>query len=174
MHAVHSPGEGPFSGPVCLTTIEDCSHQAITWAEHYRLLASKRNDGNIKVVSPQIGLHPLGRAYSDILPMTKLEQKEIPQKLKAAFEMNPMFIQSHPVSDIITQQISNHVSLIRQEEVQNDPTQKNSSMEYTHDVVSLKEKHLLHLPNGFQPRLIKSKTQLLELASTFKNSGHLC
>jgi hypothetical protein len=138
-----------------LTQIEACSHQVITWEEHYRtLLAARRNGGNIKVASPKIGLHPLVRAYTDILSKTKLEPKEVSGKLQADCAMDPMFIQSCPVSDIITQQIGNRLRLIHQEEVQNHPTQKNTSIQYTQDVVSFKEKHLLHLPKGFQARII--------------------
>jgi hypothetical protein len=49
-----------------------------------------------------MGLHPLVRAYTDILSMTKLEPKEIFRKLQTYFVMDPMFIQSRPVRDIIT------------------------------------------------------------------------
>jgi hypothetical protein len=171
---VESPGDGPFSGPVLLTTILSCSHEVITWEEHYRTLAAKRNDGIFKVISPKIGLHPLVRAYTDILSMTKLEPKEISRKLQADFAMDPMFIQSRPVRDIITQQIRSRVRLNRSEQVQNDPTQKNTSIQYTHDVVTFKEKHLLRLPKDFQPQIIDSETHLLELARTLQKTGHLC
>jgi hypothetical protein len=72
---------GPFSGPVYLTIILACSHEVITWEEHYRTLVAKRNGGIVKVISPMIGLHPLVRAYYDILSMTKLEPREISLKL---------------------------------------------------------------------------------------------
>ncbi len=85
-----------------------------------------------------------------------------------------MFIQSRPVRDMITQQIRSRVRLIRSEQVLNDPTQKNTSIQYTHDVVSFKRKHLLRLPNGFKPCLIESETHLLELGHTLKKSGYLC
>jgi hypothetical protein len=165
---VESPGDGPFSGPVYLTAILACSHQVITWEEHYRTLVAKRNDGIYKVISPKIGLHPLVRAYTDILSMTKLEPKEISRKLQNDFAMDPMFIQSRPVRDIITQQICSRVLLIHSEQVLNDPTQKNTSIQYTHDVVSFKEKHLLCLPKDFQPQIIDSETHLLELAQTLQ------
>jgi hypothetical protein len=165
---VESPGEGPFSGPVYFTTILACSHQVITWEEHYRTFVAKRNDGIYKVILPKIGLHPLVRAYTDILSMTKLEPKEISRKLQKDFAMDPMFIKSRPVRDIITQQIRSRVRLIRSEQVLNDPTQKNTSIQYTHDVVSFKEKHLLRLPKDFQPQIIDSETHLLELAQTLQ------
>jgi hypothetical protein len=139
---VESPGD-PFSGPAYLTTILACSHQVITWEEHYRTLVAKRNVGIFRFSSPKIGLHPLVRAYTDLLSMTKLEPKEISPKLQADFAMDPMFIQSRPVLDIITQQICSCVCLNLSEQVENDPTQKNTSIQYTHDVVSFKEKHLL-------------------------------
>jgi hypothetical protein len=112
------------SGPAYLTTILACSHQVIAWEEHYRTLVAKRNNGIFKVISPKIGLHPLVRAYTDILSMTKLEPKEISFKLQADFAMDPMFIQSCPVRDIITQQICSRVRLIHSEQVENDLTQK--------------------------------------------------
>jgi hypothetical protein len=67
---VVSPGDGPFSGPAYLTTLLACSRKVISWAEHYRTLVVKRHGGNINVISPKIGLHPLVRAYTDILAMT--------------------------------------------------------------------------------------------------------
>jgi hypothetical protein len=170
MH-VEFPGEGPFSGPVYLTTILACSHQVITWEEHYRTLVGKRNDGIFKVILPKIGLHLLVRAYTDILSMTKLEPKEISHKLQADFAMDYMFIQSRPVRDIITQQIGGRVCLIRSEQVLNDPTQKNTSIQYTHDVVNFKEKHSLRLPKDFQPNVIDSETHLLELARTLQKKN---
>jgi hypothetical protein len=100
--------------------------------------------------------------------MTKLEPKEISHKLQADFAMDPMFIQSRHVCDIITQQIPSRVCLICSEQVQKDPTQKNTSIQYTHDVVSFKEKHLLQLPKDFQPIIIHSETHLLELARTLQ------
>jgi hypothetical protein len=124
---------------------------------------AKRNDEIFKVISPKNGLHPLVRAYTDILSMTKLEPKEISLKLQADFAMDPMFIQYRPVRDIITQQIRSHVRLIRSEQVRNDPTQKNTSIQYTHDVVSFKEEHLLRLPKDFRPHIIDSETHLLVL-----------
>jgi hypothetical protein len=73
---VESPdGEGPFSGPIYLTTILACSHQIITWEEHYRTLVAKRNNGIFNVILPKIRLHPLVRAYTNTLFMTKLEPK---------------------------------------------------------------------------------------------------
>jgi hypothetical protein len=171
---VESPGDGPFSGPAYLTTILGCLHQVITWEEYYRTLLAKRNDRIFKVISPKIGLHPLVRAYTDRLSMTKLEPKEISHKLQADFAMDPMFIQSHPVHDIITQQIRSRIRLIRSEQVQNNPTQQNTSIQCTYDVVSFKEKHLLWLPKDFQPNIIHSETHLLELARTLQKKGHLC
>ena len=94
---VESPGNGPFSGPAYLTTLLYCSHQDISWAEHYRTLVVKRNGGNINVISPKIGLHPLVRAYTDILSTTRLQPKEFFCKIQADFAMDPMFIQSRPV-----------------------------------------------------------------------------
>jgi hypothetical protein len=67
---VVSPGDGPFSGPAYLITLQACSHKVISWAEHYRTLVVNRHGGNIKLMSPKIGLHPLVRAYTDILSMT--------------------------------------------------------------------------------------------------------
>jgi hypothetical protein len=67
-----------------------------------------------------------------------------------------MFIQSRPVRDIIIQQICGRVHLIRSEQVLNDPTQKNTSIQYTHDVVSFKEKHLLRVSHR-----ISSPTSLI-------------
>jgi hypothetical protein len=90
MH-VESPGNGPFSGPAYLTRTFAHSHQVILWVEHYRMLVVKRSSGNINVISPKIGLHPLVRAYTDNLFMTKLEPKEISGKLGLGF------IQSHPI-----------------------------------------------------------------------------
>ncbi len=171
---VQSPGDGPFSGPAYLTSIYSCSHPVVTWEEHYRTLVSKRNDGIFKVISPKIGLHPLVRAYTDILSMTKLEPKEISRKLQADFAMDPMFIQSRPVRDIITQQIRSRVRFIRSEQVQKNTTQKNTSIQYTHDVVSFKEKYLLRLPKDFKPQIINSETHLLELARSLQKTGHLC
>jgi hypothetical protein len=82
MH-VESPCEGPFSGPLYLTTILACSHQVITaWEEHYRTLVAKRIDGIFKVISPKIGLYSLVRAYTDMLSMTKLEQNKYPLNFK--------------------------------------------------------------------------------------------
>jgi hypothetical protein len=74
-----------------------------------------------------------------------------------------MFIQSCPVCDIITQQLRSRARLIRSEQVRKDPTPKNTSIRYTHDVVSFKEKHLLHLPKDFWPHIIDSETHLLEI-----------
>jgi hypothetical protein len=122
---------------------------------------------------PKIRLHPSVRAYTDILSMTKLEPKEISRKLHKDFAMDPMFIQSRPVRDIITQQIRSRVRLICSEQVLNDPTQKNTSIQCTHDVVNFKEKHLLRLPKDFQPQIIDSETLLLELAKTLQKKGHL-
>ena len=171
---VHSPGEGPFSGPVYLTFIGVCSHQAITWTDHYKSLLLKKMNGTTPVLSPKIGLHPLVRAYTDILSMTRLEPKEISRKIQADFAMDPMFLQSRPVRDIINKQISHRIRLIRNEGVKNDPSQKNTIIQYTHDVISFKEKHLLRLPDGFQPHKIESEIHLLELARTLETSGHLC
>jgi hypothetical protein len=56
---VRSPGEDPFSGPVYLTKVSTCHHKLLTWAEHYRLVAAKKRDSKLNVVSPRIGLHPL-------------------------------------------------------------------------------------------------------------------
>jgi hypothetical protein len=93
---VVSPGDGPFSGPAYLTTLLACSHKIISWAEHYRTLVVKRHGGNINVISPKIGLHPLVRAYTDILAMTRRQPKEISRKIQADFAMDPMFLQSRP------------------------------------------------------------------------------
>jgi hypothetical protein len=125
---------------------------------------AKRYNGIFKFISPKIELHPLVRAY--ILSMTKLEPKEISRKLQRDFAMD---------RDIITQQIRGHARLIRSEEqVLNDLTQKNTSIQHTHDVISFKEKHLFHLPKDFQPHIIDSETHLLEpLARTLQKKGHL-
>ena len=171
---VVSPGDGPFSGPAYLTTLLACSHKVISWAEHYRTLVVKRHGGIINVVSPKIGLHPLVRAYTDILSMTRLQPKEISRKIQADFAMDPMFLQSRPVRDIITQQISHRIRLIRHDGIRKHPNQKNISIQFTQDVVSFKRKHLLRLPNDFKPSLIESETHLLELGRTLEKSGHLC
>jgi hypothetical protein len=111
---VVSPGDGPFSGPAYLTTLLACSHKEISWAEHYRTQLVKRHGRNIKLMSPKIGLHPLVRACTDILAMTRLQPKEISRKTQADFAIDPMFLQSCPVQDIITQQtISHRIRLIR-------------------------------------------------------------
>jgi hypothetical protein len=86
-------------------------------------------------MSPKIGLHPLVRAYTDILSMTRLQPKEISRKIQADFAMDPMLLQSHPVQDIITQQISHRLCLIHHDCIKEHPNQKN----ITHDVVSLKK-----------------------------------
>ena len=171
---VVSPGDGPFSGPAYLTTLLACSHKVISWAEHYRTLVVKRHGGIINVISPKIGLHPLVRAYTDILSMTRLQPKEISRKIQADFAMDPMFLQSRPVRDIITQQISHRIRLIRHDGIRKHPNQKNGSIQFTHDVVSFKRKHLLRLPNDFKPSLIESETHLLELGRALEKSGHLC
>jgi hypothetical protein len=171
---VVSPGDGPFSGPAYLTTLLACSHKVISWAEHYRTLVVKRHGGNINIISPKIGLHPLVRAYTDILAMTRLQPKEISRKIQADFAMDPIFLQSCPVWDIITEQISHRIRLIRHDGIQKQPNQKNISIQFTHNVVSLKKIHLLRLPNDFQPCLIESEIHLLELERTLEKSGHLC
>jgi hypothetical protein len=87
-------------------------------------------------MSPKIGLHPfLVRAYTDILAMTRLQPKEISSKIQVDFAMDPMFLQSCPVRDIITQQISHHIRLIRHDGIQKHPNQKNISIQFTHDHV---------------------------------------
>jgi hypothetical protein len=134
----------------------------------------KRHGRNINVISPKIGLHPLVRAYTDILAMTRLQPKEVSHKIQADFAMDSMFLQSRPVRDIITEQISHRVRLIRHDGIQKQPNQKNISIQFTHDVVSFKKKHLLRLPNDFQPCLIESETHLLELGRTLEKLGHLC
>jgi hypothetical protein len=160
---VVSPGDGPFSGPTYLTTLLACSHKVISWAEHYtRTLVVKRHGGIINVISPKIGLHSLVRAYTDILAMTQLQPKEISRKIQADFAMDLMFLQSCPVRDIITGQISHRIRLIR------------ISIQFTHDVVSFKKQNLLCLPDDFQPCLIESETHLLELGRPLEKLGHLC
>jgi hypothetical protein len=96
----------------------------------------KRHGGNINVISPKIGLHPLVRAYTDILAMTRLQPKEISRKIQADFAMDPMFLQSCPVRDIIKEQISHRIRLIRHDGIKKQLNQKNISIQFTHDVVS--------------------------------------
>jgi hypothetical protein len=100
----------------------------------------KRNGGNINVISPEIGLHPLVGAYTDILSMTQLQPKEISRKMQADFAMDPMFLQSRPVQDITTEQISHCICLICHDGIQKYPNQKNISIELTHNVVSFKKR----------------------------------
>jgi hypothetical protein len=99
----------------------------------------KRHGGNINIISPKIGSHSLVRAYTDILAMTRLQPKEISRKIQADFAMNPMFLQSCSVQDIITQQISHRICLIHHDGIQKQPNQKNISIQFTHDVVSFKK-----------------------------------
>ena len=54
---------------------------------------------------------PFGYTYTDIVSMTQLQPKEIARKIQADFAMDPMLIQSRPVRDIITQQISHQIRL---------------------------------------------------------------
>jgi hypothetical protein len=89
---VQSPGDSPFSGPVTLRRISTCSHLIITWAAHYKQRAAKLTNHSIQVVSPKLGLHPLVKAYTDVLSMTSLDPKEISRKIQADFAMDPMFI----------------------------------------------------------------------------------
>ncbi len=170
---IRSPGEDSFSGPVYLTKVSTCHHKLLTWAEHYRSVAAKKRNSQLKVVSPRIGLHPLVRAYTDALAMTKLEPKQICRKIQIDFESHPMFLQSRQVRDIITDQIKERIRLVRKQIVQKDPMKKNISIEYTHDVVAFKNKHRLRLPTGFSPQVIESETHLLELARSLEKLGHL-
>jgi hypothetical protein len=118
---VRSPGEDPFSGPVYLTKVSTCHHKLLTWAEHYRSVAEKKRDSNLRVVSPRIGLHPLVRAYTDALAMTKLEPKQICRKIQIDFERHPMFLQSRQVRDIIRDQIKERIRLVRKQFAQKVP-----------------------------------------------------
>jgi hypothetical protein len=68
--------------------------------------------------------------------MTRLQPKEISGKIQEDFAMDPMFLQSRPVWDIITEQISHRIRLIRHDGIQKQPNQKNISIQFTHDVVS--------------------------------------
>jgi hypothetical protein len=170
---VRSPGEDPFSGPVTLTKIGICQHRLITWSEHYQSVVLKKRDGTKNVISPRIGLHPLVRAYTDILAMTKLEPKEISRKIQLDFESDPMFLQSRPVRDIISQQIRERIRCVRHQFVQKDPSKKNINIQYTQDVVAFKDKHRLRLPPTFKPQLIQSETHLLEVARGLEKTGHL-
>jgi hypothetical protein len=171
---VQSPGDSPFSGPVTLRRISTCSRLIITWAAHYKERAAKLTNHSIQVVSPKLGLHPLVKAYTDILSMTSLDPKEISRKIQAEFAMDPMFIQSRYARDVITKQIRERICLICREEGGKDPLQKNSAIQYTHDVVTFKENHLLRLPDDFKPQLIQSETLLLEVARRLEKSSHMC
>jgi hypothetical protein len=106
--------------------------------------------------------------------MTSLGPKEISRKIEADFFMDPMFTQSRSAWDVIPKQIQESIGLICREEGGKDPLQKNPAIQYTHDVVTFKEKHLLRLPNDFKPHLIESETLLLEMAHRLEKSGHLC
>jgi hypothetical protein len=54
--------------------------------------------------------------------------------------MDPMFLQqSRPVRDIITQQMSHQIRLIRHDGIQKHPNQKNIPIEFTQDVVTFKK-----------------------------------
>jgi hypothetical protein len=171
---VQSPGNSPFSGPVTLRRISTCSHLIITWAAHYKQRAAKLTNHSIQAVSPKLGLHPLVKAYTDILSMTSLDPKEISRMIQADFAMDPMFIQSRSARDVITKQIGERIRLICREEGGKDPLQNNSAIQYTHDVVTFKEKHLLRLLDDFKPQLIQSETLLLGMARRLEKSGHLC
>jgi hypothetical protein len=136
-------------------------------------VAAKKRDSKLNVVSPRIGLHPLVRAYTDALAMTKLQPKQICRKIQIDFESYPMFLQSRQVRDIIRDQMKERIRLVRKMIVEKDPMKKNISIEYTHDVVAFKNKHRLRLPLGFSPQLIESETHLLELARSLEKLGHL-
>jgi hypothetical protein len=67
------------------------------------MAANKRDSSSLKVVSPRLGLSPLGRVHTNIIALTKLEPKEISHKIQVDFVRNPMFQHFlQPFSDIIT------------------------------------------------------------------------
>jgi hypothetical protein len=96
-------------------------------------VGAKNRDGDLEVVSPHIGLHPLVRVFTGILGMTKFEAKQISCKIKVDFERDLMFLQSYPVCDIITKQIQEvNIHLVCQEFVQKDPPIRQSKKSTIH------------------------------------------
>jgi hypothetical protein len=104
----------------------------------------KRHSRNINVISPKIGLHPLVRAYTDILAMARLQPKEISRKIQADFAMDPMFLQSLPVRDIVTEQTSHRIRLIHHDGIQKQPNQKNISIQFTLMLSVLKKNYFFY------------------------------
>jgi hypothetical protein len=101
-------------------------------------VAADKRDSNLKVLSSRIGLHPMVRAYTDILA---LEPKEISCKIQIDFRRNPMFLQSHQIQDIITKHIWDCIYLVCKRVCANEHTNA--------DIVAFKEKHQLRLPAAF-------------------------